>query len=134
MDIVQIVDCKFCFKTLGYAIVEQAFEDYKKDLEFIKKWKNNLYIIQYPVTKTMLNKFRLKHSLSNKTDKQLTDLFIKNKKLKLKQTLDDLKDINKFVMSDWYEILCPIIDKRIAREQLESMEKEILGNEIYLLN
>lgn len=111
MDLIKAHYLKENYKSLGYAVVKQAFDDYKRNLRFIKN--------EYKHFKKI---FIFKENL--------VDSF----KTKVKETLKEMKEIKKFIISDWYAILCPIVHKRIALEQLEKFEKEILGEYTYLLD
>lgn len=110
MDILKSIDLNYNFAILGYAVVEQAVKDFRSDLEkIIFEW-SWFSLLTYGTKEN----------------------FIKDKRIKDKIT--DIKQIKKFVLTDYYEQLCPIVHKDVIFDQLEKIEKEILGDEIYLLN
>ena len=135
-DILTMNDIKHGYKELGYAVVEQAFIDYKKYLEFVKQNKSMAYIKKMKSTPNMikkyqkqLQKYQIQYSNKNELVNKLKKIILK----KLIITLADIKQVNEFIMSEWFSTLCPIVDKSHVKQRLEELEQEILGKETYLV-
>ena len=134
MDIIKSIELDENFKNLGYGIVRQAFVDYHNDLKIVKKYKNKEFIKKMQINDKVIQKIIERGLYVSKRKEDIANLLKKNYYKKLSMAKKDIKEINVFVNSEWYTLLCSIIDRRIAKNKLVEMEREILGDEIYLLN